>query len=141
MSTRPLGSPPRHRTPAPFPKPIDAETDRVNAYTCERCRRQLVTIDRHVGATPANLRCDPSRTPGGCHGTMRSAGYPRERPLPARIGLPTHEWYAPVESQRKALKRFRGTIDHVTQGGLLLRRIEPLQPSLSHLSHLTEDLS
>jgi hypothetical protein len=44
----------------------------INVYTCESCKKAIVTVDRHTGTTPFTLLC---RATEGCFGVMKSSGY------------------------------------------------------------------
>lgn len=94
-----------------------------NVYTCRKCKAQLVTIDRDEGVTPFMMRCG-SYNPNGCGGDMTSAFYPKG-PRPSHIPAPTHEWYAPDEQERKRYRKQPGMLDHINNGGLLIRAILP----------------
>lgn len=87
--------------------------ERLNAYQCERCDSYAVTIDREPGVTPFITMC------GNCGGNAQSAMY--------RVGshhLPTHEWVRP-----KPIEGLNaGTIDHIRNGGLIMRPINAVSP-------------
>lgn len=120
-------------------------TERVgerNAYYCQTCRGYIVTVNLNDGTTPFMLACRVKGEPGDpdndCRGLMRSMYYPAQpwpktddydNPIPTE---PTYEWYIldPIEWKRLAKKARHGdsaseqTLDHITRGGLLLRRVE-----------------
>jgi hypothetical protein len=111
---------------------MSAEAERKNAYFCDECQGYVITIDRDEGVTPMFLACrvkgDPNDPANDCKGKMTSMMYPAQ-PWPEEDGYgnpiptePTWEWYKPEPSD-PALKD-AGTREHVTKGGLLLRRIE-----------------
>jgi hypothetical protein len=87
-----------------------------NAYRCKECGRYSVTVHVDQGVTPLFLRCLRE----GCEGQSVSAMYPPE-PWPKGLGEATHEWYRPDAKQMKKLTP--GELQHVKQGGLLLREI------------------
>lgn len=92
----------------------------INVYTCEQDRNHLMTtVDVDKGTTPFMASC---RHPG-CGGLMRSACYPRERPIPRWVPPITHEWYAPKEGEYDPINR-----EHVEKGGLLLRERTDREP-------------
>lgn len=86
----------------------------INRYTCENCRKSIVTVILEDGTTPAFLECE-----FGCdvNFKMVSSFYriPQEmHPLEPN----QYEWYKP--------KKLKGldphTRQHVRMGGLLLRK-------------------
>jgi hypothetical protein len=87
-----------------------------NAYQCEKCGHETVTVNQDEGVTPFMIRCRRF----GCEGLARSLCYntPQQR-------VPTHAWYRPDEKRTKRLDE--ATREHVTQGGLLLRALDPLE--------------
>lgn len=62
----------------------------VNAYTCDTCGLNTVTIDVDLGVTPMFLAC--RRTPG-CKGRGVSAGYPKADPPAELLAHLDWEWY------------------------------------------------
>lgn len=89
---------------------------KLNAYQCEKsnCRAYVITIDREPGVTPFLTACKV------CGGMAKSAMY--------RVGdhfEPTHEWVRPdsIEGLSEA------TIDHIRNGGLIMRPINAIAPS------------
>lgn len=95
----------------------------VNAWQCDACGAILSAIHLAHGVTPMFLACREGRP--GCQGTMRSAGYPTGQ-IPAGIlAKLSWEWYGLSRTQAKALRRSGdvGTFDHVSRGGLLLRKL------------------
>jgi len=106
-----------------------------NGYTCRGCGWRIVTVNRADGVTPFLLGCQndiPSdedrakaiaaggvRSSSGCGAFMESAFYR----VPQHLE-PSHEWYAPDKAERKRMRRRNDpSLEHVEQGGLLLRRI------------------
>ena len=101
-----------------------------NAYYCDACRGYVVTIDLDGGVTPMFLACRVAGEPGDanpCDGTMSSMMYPplpwpdtdaNGTPIPTE---PTWEWYRPEKTELTAMSP--NTIEHVANGGLLLRRV------------------
>lgn len=83
---------------------------KLNIYVCESCHGHIVTRDRDAGVTPFLVAC--KCTPG-CTGFMKSSMY---RVFDQSMAE-THEWYRPDNLDGLA----RHTIDHVRNGGLLLR--------------------
>ncbi len=88
-------------------EPINAEPNRINIYTCEKCHGKTVTIDIHVGVTPFMLDCD---------GTACSGFYRKHLISP----VPQWEWFKPVGSEYRKLNR--AMREHVDKGGLDIRK-------------------
>lgn len=86
---------------------------RLNIYTCDECRRHIVTRDIEHGVSPFMIGCEA--TPG-CKGMMRSSMY---RVFDQTMAE-THHWYRP-ESLELLGDWER---DHVEKGGLLLRKAD-----------------
>jgi len=85
---------------------------RFNTYTCQQCKKEIVTREIDEGTTSFLLQC---RATEGCPGKMESAFYSR---IPANIE-PTWEWY------RRSDTNIMGPdeLEHHTKGGLFIRRI------------------
>lgn len=102
----------------------------LNYYSCDRCKRVVVTVDLVEGVTPAFMSCDEPNVrrmlPGGviapaCKGTLASGWYPPPDRWPADVPrIPGFEWYRPAT--RELPKLSQGEQYHVENGGLLLRR-------------------
>lgn len=90
---------------------------KINAYQCERCWGIIYTVDRDEGHTPFMIRC---RATAGCRGLMQSCFYADN--LQDRGIRASHEWYKPTGDQLDGLTV--AEVDHVNQGGLVLRPIE-----------------
>lgn len=88
---------------------------RRNIYTCQTCRRHIVTVDLIDGTSPFLLGC---RATPGCTGKMQSSMY---RVFDQEMRA-THEWYRPTGDELAALTGW--SADHVQQGGLMLREVE-----------------
>jgi hypothetical protein len=88
----------------------------INAYHCETCGMNTVTIDVDPGVTPAFIAC--RRTPG-CTGTAASSGYPDAEPPPTITLHLDWEWATPTEVEFKKLSPDMQS--HVDQGGLVLQ--------------------
>lgn len=86
----------------------------VNAYNCEVCKANTVTIDVDPGVTPMFLGC--RRTPN-CKGTAVSSGYPDLEPPPHIMAGLQWEWTLPEPDEK--LKP--GEREWIDDGGLLLR--------------------
>ena len=111
-----------HRRPAPAEAWVEQQRTLrtphhgVNAYTCDVCGLNTVTIDVDPGVTPMLLAC--RRTPG-CTGTGTSAGYPAG-PVPDELlEHLTWEWSTPTEGEFRKLSP--AVQDHVERGGPVLR--------------------
>lgn len=89
----------------------------VNAYQCERRPGHIIlTVDMHPGVTPMFMSCKYPH----CPGTAKSNGYPTG-PVPEVLkGAPLWVWYRP--NVHELVKVSRQTLEHVQNGGLLLRR-------------------
>lgn len=117
-SHRPAPSRVRHMPSPPdlsgYPGPGD-----VNGYRCKTCGQITTTVHVDQGVTPMFLAC---RATEGCDGTAVSFGYqaPADR-LPA----PSFEWYRPTG--RELARMSAAMVDHVAQGGLVLRPVTKLR--------------
>lgn len=89
---------------------------KLNIYVCDTCRGHIVTRDVDEGVTPAFLNC---RATEDCEGTMQSSMY--------RVFDQTmredHQWFRPSSAECMGLSA--GVLDHVGNGGLLLRKAQP----------------
>lgn len=97
--------------------------EKKNAYMCSKCGELTVTIERVKGVTPMFLGCRASGDElRSCLGTASNMMYR----LPEQIaGIePKWEWYKPDEIfiENNLSEEMR---EHVSQGGLLLKKIEP----------------
>lgn len=81
-------------------------------YTCENCRREIVTIDADRGVTPMLVTCSD------CGFQMFSNFYrtPAEHPH-------THVWYRPEGKELKRLLNNPTTKDHFLNGGLSIKEV------------------
>lgn len=100
---------------------------KINVYFCPKCLRPNITRDKDEGTTPMFTICFED----DCDGQATSAMYMVRQTL-----HPSHEWYTPDEAERAGIKNL-GALDHVEQGGLLLREISPL-PIDSQLDDLQQ---
>jgi hypothetical protein len=82
---------------------------RLNRYCCEKCHKNIITIDRDEGATPFMIPC--MRT-AECPGPMTSRFYQVEEVW----GEPTYEWRKPTKKEYK--KMSAAMKQHIDQGGL-----------------------
>lgn len=120
-NTIPLGNDP-HRRPANIEawcrqQQIDRTPHHgINAYTCDDCGLNTVTIDVDPGVTSMFITC--RRTPG-CSGQAASSGYPDAEPPPTITLHLDWEWVTPTEAEFKKLSP--NMQSHVDQGGLVLR--------------------
>lgn len=88
---------------------------RLNVYVCENCKKWVFTYDRDDGATPFMIEC---RATPLCSGIMQSQFYPIS--IPPHV-VPEYEWY-----KAKIKKHMdEATKDHIRNGGLMLRKLEP----------------
>jgi len=93
---------------------------RMNLYTCNTCRGEVVTIDTDEGVTPFMISC---RATSGCKGVMQSNFYHCD---PSRVAQ--FEWYRPETI--KGLDQW--TQEHVKKGGLLLRPTPGINSEVAH---------
>ncbi len=92
----------------------------INAYHCPLCGGRTVTINGVDGVTPFMMDCRVVR-PVKCRGTARSMLY---RVPPGLV--PKWEWYRPEGADLERLeKKATGWKEHVSKGGLALRRLTP----------------
>lgn len=85
-----------------------------NIYVCRECRGHIVTVDLDEGVTPFLLPCKETLK---CVGLMQSSMY---RVYDQEIKA-DWEWYKPTMDERRKLNPFAQ--EHVTMGGLLLRKV------------------
>lgn len=90
---------------------------RVNCYRCDDCGTITKTIEIDKGVTPFFHFCSNEN----CDSFAASAFY--EDILPD--SEPIEEWYRPtLEETLELLKRgYMGSVDHILQGGLDVRKI------------------
>lgn len=88
----------------------------INAYHCQKCGRNTVTIDVDPGVTPMFLGC---RRTEGCTGSAVSSGYPEAKPPQHVLDHLDWEWALPTGFEYARLDA--AMRDHVDQGGLVLR--------------------
>jgi hypothetical protein len=91
---------------APMKDALSADR-RLNQYTCQKCGKATITIDRDEGVTPFMLIC---RATQGCGGASYSSMYQRVS------GVPTYEWRKPTAAEYAAYSP--DMRHHVDQGGL-----------------------
>lgn len=89
--------------------------NRVNCYTCQSCRHITKTKDVDAGVTPFIFDCEK------CNKEAYSSFYTDIAPHLK----PTFEWYRPTLEETMKLRKNPNAIDHVLQGGLLSRKIQP----------------
>lgn len=82
-----------------------------NIYHCEKCGREIVTIDIDDGTTPFTVGCKVTK---GCDGWMRSAFYRVNPNKPHQ-----YEWFKPNDLSKYDKEYVEG---HLALGGLDLRR-------------------
>ncbi len=90
-----------------------------NIYKCDKCGRQVVTIDLVMGTTPFMVPCSVFGD-GGCSvGMAVSQLYPLE----AQEQVAAFEWYKPEAGEM--LRQSPQMREHIRKGGLLLRPVQP----------------
>jgi hypothetical protein len=92
---------------------------KLNAYRCDDCGGNTVTLDVDEGVTPMFLGCRADGTETGCGGRAVSMGYPKG-PAPS-WAVPAWEWYKPGPVELRGMSPEMR--DHCQRGGLALRRI------------------
>lgn len=88
---------------------------KINAYTCEKCARKIITINLDDGVTPFMTGCPY------CGSPAQSAFYRVPQTMSA-----SHEWYLPGAEEIAAMKKYPEllqTVEHIGRGGLMLRKI------------------
>lgn len=80
--------------------------------TSAPCGRLMITIDREPGVTPFLTSCPD------CGGETQSRMYRVPQDM-----TPTHEWYRPDSFVGLS----ESTIEHVSNGGLILRKIPKIE--------------
>ena len=88
-------------------------TNRVNCYTCTKCRRTTKTKDIDAGVTPFIIGCSH------CGAEATSSMYHDNAPSLK----PTQEWYRPELKELLDGSRSEAALDHVLSGGLELREV------------------
>ena len=90
-----------------------------NAYECDKCHGEIVTVNLDEGVTPFMVRCR-AKWPNSCYGMMTSKFYRISQSSPAMWG-----WYRPDATELERLESTApGIKDHVEGGGLLLRKLD-----------------
>jgi len=90
---------------------------KINAYTCFKCGRKTITVDRVDGVKHYVIPCP------WCEGGDAQSSLYR---VPQDLD-PTHEWYSPDEAELGNLMSFEEGRDvydhHIKKGGLVMRVI------------------
>jgi hypothetical protein len=97
---------------------------KINAYICSELHA-TVTEDVHQGTTPMFIECPKCKSNHKMN-AARSQMYLVNQSLP-----PSHEWYKPIAEQMPAIQAeygsaFKLVLEHLNQGGLLLREKKTL---------------
>ncbi len=114
------------------------EKQRLNAYTCQKCKATVITIDKDNGVTPFIIPClteiesmsslveYPKNRHRKCNGDMYSHFYT----VPPFV-TPLFEWFKPdIEALNKCYSPLKVKLynkdmrDHIKNGGLDLRKIK-----------------
>lgn len=102
------------------------KSKKINAYICDKLH-VMVTENKSLGTTPMFMGCDQ------CHQQATSRMYNVDQTLE-----PTHEWYKPTDEDWKELEAdissveaIRGLREHVSNGGVLIRRISDKNYSIT----------
>lgn len=116
----------------------------INVYVCPGCGWRAITRNRDAGTTPFIIRCENECAAGDELVGAQSSIYRVDQHLE-----PTHEWYKPLSALERdyeplikevadrrlkhdgqsmtnleRLGMLNGIIDHVANGGLLLRKLQ-----------------
>lgn len=97
----------------------------INAYQCNVCKKQTITVLIDDGTTPFIIGCKATLK---CKGFAESAFYR----VPQNL-TPDYEWFRPKDLNKCSSEE----IQHVENGGLLLR---PTQKTKSELRKLLSKL-
>jgi len=90
-----------------------------NAYVCQKCGGETVTVNLADGVTPFVIKCR-ARWPGECDGMAQSRFYQIDQSRLADWG-----WYRPEAKDLEGLEQVApGITDHVNRGGLTLRKLD-----------------
>lgn len=89
-------------------------TNRVNCYTCPKCKHITKTKDTDAGVTPMFFTCEDC----GCSNAVSSM----YRDIAPYL-QPTIEWYRPTLEQVLKMKN-EGLVEHILMGGLDFRKIK-----------------
>ena len=125
--------------------------ERINLYLCEYgCHN--ITVDVDEGVTPFMIGCEfrgredrhlnPLKSKNGkCIGLAKSSFYPKVLPSGVPYPIPEYEWYKPKKlhgdvffSGDDVLKLDSLELDHVKQGGLLMRKRTNSLPILHEIN-------
>lgn len=90
-----------------------------NAYTCEKCGKQIITVNLVEGVTPFMIGCR-ANWPGTCDGMAQSEFYGIDQTI-----APTWGWYRPDAAETERLdQQYGGMKEHIERGGLVLRKLD-----------------
>lgn len=90
----------------------------INEYRCPLCGWKAITKTLEDGVTPMFIRCEGKRCD---RNTLPAAASMMYRVNQAQ--QPTHEWYRPDAKELEGSTD--GVREHVSQGGLMLRKLTP----------------
>jgi hypothetical protein len=97
---------------------VKKETDnRINIYTCNKCKKSIITVDIVDGIIPFMIGCKATEN---CNGDMYSSFYQVDQSL-----IPQYEWYRPsIEEYKHCSKLHQDFMKrHIEDGGLDIRKI------------------
>lgn len=96
-----------------------------NAYCCEKCHGQIVTVNLADGTTPFMIKCR-ANWPSECDGMAQSQFYNIDQTTPATWG-----WHRPDAEETQRLESLHpGMAQHVQSGGLVLRKLDNAEREL-----------
>lgn len=87
---------------------------KTNCYTCQKCGKVIKCRDIDKGTTPFMITCEK------CQNMMHSSFYMDDIYINVEV---SHEWYRPSLEEFVKME-IQSEIQHVLNGGLLLRKIE-----------------
>lgn len=101
-----------------------------NAYTCSKCGKSAITVNRNPGTTPMFKGCPNPE----CGGEATSRMYRIDQSFPALF-----EWYRPMTEEEIAEvlgddDEYGSYSDHIKSGGLAFRRIPEDQVDWAEIS-------
>ena len=95
------------------------KTGEKNAYVCEKCHQQFITVVLMDGTTPFMTKCR-AKWPDKCEGMAQSQMYRIDQSLAASWG-----WHSPQGAEREQLIKMHPEMkDYLESGCLVLRRLD-----------------
>ena len=88
--------------------------NRKNSYTCTNCNYETISIDLDSGTTPFIIECSK------CKQQSYSSFYDTSN----KDKEPEIEWYRPTLKKTLKFRKQESLLEHILQGGLLMRNIK-----------------